>query len=149
MDLLHQKKKYHPICEKYIFNDLLSADGHIMRQRASRFTAWLLLVAFSVMITGRAYHHHARVIHEDFVCPLEGVLLSEHMNHHSVISEYEGFNDEGCLICHFQIVKAHIVVASPTGIFQPAKTLAYSWCLGKSLQPYVFQPFGRAPPIIC
>lgn len=75
------------------------------RNKFVRLTAWVLLVAFSVMTIGKSYHHHEVVLHEDKVCPLDGMLMSEHHENHAVLGVEVGYNDNDCLLCHFTITK--------------------------------------------
>lgn len=101
------------------------------------------------MVVGKSCHQHHAVVYEDVVCPLEGLRLSDHVNHHTVISEYEGCNDEDCLICHFTIVK--VVTVSPTCYtsFLQSVRVCPSLFVTEVLSAERERPQGRAPPFFC
>lgn len=120
-----------------------------MKQRITTIVAWILCAAFSVMMVGKSCHHHHTVLHEDVICPLEGLHLSDHISLHTVISEYEGCNDDDCLICNFSIEK--VVTTSPlscSSLLQGVDIhnfcfVAEVLCSEGSLSQW------RAPPFFC
>lgn len=120
------------------------------RKRVYGLLAWVILFAFSAMMTVKDTHHLFH--HHDHcccgaICVIDGLPLDCHHHHdHSSFLALDSCDDD-CAICQFQVVK--VQKPSYTAYLCPATTVRKIEVL-----PFVFYcsvSFGstnpRAPPV--